>query len=69
MGRLVADAGVAELPLEVRAPLNLLVGQFTDRKTRIDAITAALPSPWSPGPMALPWLDAAEADETARRLQ
>jgi transposase len=47
MGRLVAAAGVAELPLEARAPLNMLVGQFTDTKTRIDAITADLPSPWS----------------------
>jgi transposase len=56
MGRLVAEAGVAELPLEARAPLNLLVGQFTDTKARIDAITADLRR-------------AAEADETARRLQ
>ena len=47
MGRLVAAAGVAELPLEARAPLNLLIGQFTDTKARIDAITADLPSPWS----------------------
>jgi transposase len=56
MGRLVAEAGVAELPLETRAPLNLLVGQFTDTKARIDAITVDLRR-------------AAEADETARRLQ
>lgn len=56
MGRLVAEAEAAELPAEARMPLELLVGQFTDTKARIDAITADLRR-------------AAEADETARRLQ
>lgn len=68
MGRLVAEAEAADLPTEARMPLDLLVGQFADTKARIDAITTDLPSPWSLGPMAFPWLDAAEADETARRL-
>lgn len=44
------------MPLEARAPLNLLVGQFTDTTARIDRITADLRC-------------AAEADETARRRQ
>ena len=56
MGRLVAEAEAAELPPEARMPLDLLVGQFADTKGRIDAITADLRR-------------AAEADETARRLQ
>lgn len=56
MGRLVADAEAADLPAEARMPLDLLVGQFTDTKMRTDAITAGLRR-------------AAEADETARRLQ
>lgn len=56
MGRLVAAAEAADLPPEARMPLDLLVGQFADTKTRIDAITADLRR-------------AAEEDETARRLQ
>jgi transposase len=56
MGRLVAEAEAADLPAEARMPLDLLVGQFADTKARIDAITTDLRS-------------AAEADETARRLQ
>jgi len=56
MGRLVTDAEAADLPAEARMPLDLLVGQFNDTKRRIDAITADLRR-------------AAEADETARRLQ
>lgn len=56
MGRLVKEAAAADLPPEARMPLDLLVGQFTDTKARIDAITADLRR-------------AAEADETARRLQ
>jgi transposase len=56
MGRLVAEAGVAELPPEARAPLDLLSEQFRDTKARIDTITARIKA-------------AAEADETARRLQ
>ncbi len=56
MGRLVAAAETADLPAEARMPLDLLVGQFTDTKERIAAITADLRR-------------AAEADETARRLQ
>lgn len=56
MGRLVKEAEAADLPPEARMPLDLLVGQFTDTKARIDAITADLRR-------------AAEADETARRLQ
>lgn len=56
MKRLVAEAEAADLPPEARMPLDLLVGQFTDTKARIDAITADLRR-------------AAEADETARRLQ
>lgn len=56
MNRLVADAEAADLPVEARMPLDLLVDQFRDTKTRIDAITALLRR-------------AAEEDETARRLQ
>jgi transposase len=56
MGRLVAEAEAADLPAEARIPLDLLVGQFADTKARIDAITTDLRR-------------AAEADETARRLQ
>lgn len=56
MGRLVVAAGTADLPPQARMPLDLLVGQFNDTKARIDAITADLRR-------------AAEADETARRLQ
>ncbi len=56
MGRLVAEATAADLPPEARMPLDLLVGQFTDKKARIDAITADMRR-------------AAEAAETARRLQ
>jgi transposase len=56
MGRLVAEAEAADLPPEARTPLELLVGQFRDTKTRIDDITAHLRRE-------------AEADETARRLQ
>ena len=56
MGRLVKEAAAADLPPEARMPLDLLVGQFADTKTRIDAITAELRR-------------TAEADETARRLQ
>ena len=56
MNRLVAEAEAADLPAEARMPLDLLVGQFADTKARIDAITADLRR-------------AAEADETARRLQ
>ena len=56
MGRLVAEAEGADLPMEARMPLDLLVGQFTDTKARIDAITADLRR-------------TAEVDETARRLQ
>jgi transposase len=56
MGRLVAKAEAADLPAEARIPLDLLAGQFRDTKARIDAITADLRR-------------AADADETARRLQ
>ena len=56
MGRLVAAAEAANLPPEARMPLDLLVGQFSDTKARIDAITADLRR-------------GAEEDETARRLQ
>ncbi len=56
MGRLVAEAEAADLPTEARMPLDLLVGQFADTNARIDSITADLRR-------------AAEADETARRLQ
>ena len=56
MGRLVKEAAAADLPPEARMPLDLLVGQFRDTKTRIDAITADLRR-------------AVEEDETARRLQ
>lgn len=56
MGRLVTEAEAADLPADARMPLDLLVGQFADTKARIDAITADLRR-------------AAEADETARRLQ
>jgi transposase len=56
LGRLVAEAEAADLPAEARMPLDLLVGQFGDTKARIDSITADLRR-------------AAEADETARRLQ
>lgn len=57
MGRLAAEAEAADLPPEARMPLDLLVGQFAETKARIDdAITADLRR-------------AAEADETARRLQ
>lgn len=56
LGRLVAAAEASELPTEARMPLDLLVGQFRDTKARIDTITARIKA-------------AAEADETARRLQ
>lgn len=56
MGHLVTEAEAAALPAEARMPLDLLVGQFADTKARIDTITADLRR-------------AAEADETARRLQ
>ncbi|RWR04068.1 IS110 family RNA-guided transposase [Paenirhodobacter populi] len=56
MNRLVAEAEAADLPAAARMPLDLLVGQFTDTKSRIDAITADLRR-------------AAQEDETARRLQ
>lgn len=56
MDRLVTEAEAADLPADARMPLDLLVGQFADTKARIDAITADLRR-------------AAEADETARRLQ
>lgn len=35
MGRLLAEAGGAELRLEARAPVNLLVGQFTERTGQV----------------------------------
>lgn len=56
MNRLVTEAQAADLPDEARMPLDLLVGQFNDTKARIDVLTADLRR-------------AAEADETARRLQ
>lgn len=56
MGRLLAEAEAAKLPPEARMPLDLLVGQFADTKTRIDTITADLRR-------------AADEDETAHRLQ
>lgn len=56
MDRLVTEVEAADLPADARMPLDLLVGQFADTKARIDAITADLRR-------------AAEADETARRLQ
>ena len=56
MGHLVTEAAAAALPADARMPLDLLVGQFADTKARIDTITADLRR-------------AAEADETARRLQ
>jgi Transposase and inactivated derivatives len=56
MKRLVAAAEAADLPANARAPLDLLAGQFRDAKERIEAITANL-------------RQAAEEDETARRLQ
>ncbi len=56
MGRLVKEADDADLPVAARITPRLLVGQFTETKARIDAITADLRR-------------AAEADETARRLQ
>lgn len=56
MGRLVAEADAADLPPQARMPLELLVGQFSDTKARIDTITADLRR-------------AAVADETTRRLQ
>lgn len=56
MGRLVAEAEGAALPLDARMVLDLLVGQFTDTKARIDAITVDLRR-------------ATKVDETARRLQ
>ena len=56
IGRLVAKTEAVDLPPEARTPLELLVGQFRDTKTRIDDITAHLRRE-------------AEADETARRLQ
>lgn len=56
MGRLLAEAETADLPSEVREPLELLAGQFRDTKGRIDALTARIRA-------------AAEADEAARRLQ
>ena len=56
MGRLVAEADAADLPPETRMPLDLLVGQVQDTKTRIDAITADL-------------RHAAKVGETARGLQ
>lgn len=56
MNRLVTEAAAVDLPAEARMPLDLLVGQFTDTKARIDAITTDLRR-------------AAETDETARRLQ
>jgi transposase len=56
MGRLIAEAEAAHLPPEARMPLDLLVGQFADTKTRIDTITADLRR-------------AADEDETACRLQ
>ena len=34
MGRLVAEAETADLPIEARMPLKLLVGQFNDTKAR-----------------------------------
>jgi transposase len=46
----------ADLPIEARMPLDLLVGQFTDTKARIDAVAADLRR-------------AAEANAAARRLQ
>lgn len=56
MNRLMTEAAAVDLPAEARMPLDLLVGQFTDTKARIDAITTDLRR-------------AAETDETARRLQ
>lgn len=56
MGRLVAEAEAANLPLAARMPLDPPVGQFGDTKARVDAITA--------DPRR-----AAEEDETARRVQ
>jgi len=56
MKRLVAEAEATDLPAEARMPLKLLFGQFSDTKAHIDTIT---------GDLRL----AAEADETALRLQ
>jgi transposase len=56
MGRLIAEAETADLPLEARMPLDLLAGQFRDTKQRIDVMTAQIKAD-------------AEVDETARRLQ
>lgn len=56
MGRLIKKAEVADLPPVARMPHELLVGQFTDTKARIDAITANLER-------------AAEEDDAAPRLQ
>lgn len=45
MGRLLAEAEAADLPPEARMPLDLLVGPFSDTKTRIDAITSTRSPP------------------------
>ncbi len=42
MNRLVAEAEAADLRPDARMPLDLLVGQFAETRTRIDAITADL---------------------------
>ena len=56
MGRLIAAAEAADLPAQARIPLDLLAGQFRDTRERIDTVTAQI-------------REAAEADETTRRLQ
>ena len=56
IGRLLAEAEAADLPPEVRTPLDLLAGQFRDTRQRIDMLTGQIKAD-------------AEADETARRLQ
>lgn len=56
MGRLIAAAEAADLPVQARIPLDLLAGQFRDTRERIDTVTAQI-------------REAAEADETTRRLQ
>jgi len=56
LGRLVTKAKAADPPIEARMPPDLLVGQVTETKARIDAITADLRR-------------AAKADDTARRMQ
>ena len=56
MGRLIAAAEAADLPVQARIPLDLLAGQFRDTRERIDTVTAQI-------------REAAEADATMCRLQ